>query len=102
MEKGEIFDEMNMICKKLKLSSQRNFLFEPEFNISLKINNEIKKLEKVTQSNAIKLIDLFNEINNIEHYDGSAWLDYKIHLASFLSINGHKVKSRDKFIELDI
>ena len=46
------------------------------------------------------LVELFNEMNKIEHYNGSGWLDYKMHLSSVLKQFGFKVESNDDELRL--
>ena len=96
MLKGNIFNEMLLICDGFKKNIPDNHLFEPEFKTSKKINTIIKQLNQLSRSDAVGLLQLFNDINKMEHYNGSGWLDYKMHLSHLLKINGFEVMCADK------
>jgi len=100
MKKLRTYSEMISLCKYFERNIQNNPLFEPEFKVSQKINDEIEKLMQLSPASAIRIVDLFNEINQTEHYNGTGRLDHKMHLIGLLSTNGCKTESTGPFLQL--
>lgn len=67
-----------------------NFLFEPESKCSKKILEIISK-NRLEVSDFKEIVRMFNETGEIEHYSGSGWLDYALHLSSYLESFGFEV-----------
>jgi hypothetical protein len=55
---------------------------------SRSINNLIESLEELTQEDVQQILNIINETENKDHYDGSGWADYKNHISFFLKKNG--------------
>ena len=86
----EHFKRMEMMCKTFAEKSKSNSLFLPEYETSEKINGMICSINKPTESDFNKIIDLIKKTDLKEHYNGSQWYDYKIHLNALLRENGFK------------
>ncbi|MDO6803971.1 hypothetical protein Q4595_16085 [Wenyingzhuangia sp. 1_MG-2023] len=79
---------MEMMCRTFGNKSKSDSLFLPEYRTSEKINELIQLIEKPTQSEFEKIVDLIKNTDKMEHYNGSQWYDYKIHLNAILRENG--------------
>jgi hypothetical protein len=86
----EHFERMEMMCETFADKSKMDSLFIPEFETSEEINEMIRSINKPTESDFNKIIDLIKKTDLREHYDGSQWHDYKIHLNALLRYNGFK------------
>src|SRR5690348_17200496 len=91
MIKGKTFDEMKMISAYFQKNTEKFPQFQPEFLAAHTINNIIEKIETLSRDHAHEILEILNDVNNLDHYDGAGWLDYKMHLNHLLNINGFKV-----------
>ncbi|RZJ99751.1 MAG: hypothetical protein EOO46_22050 [Flavobacterium sp.] len=71
-------------------------LFRPEFEISEKINSILEKKDALTKSDVDDILNLLNDFEKIEHYDGSGWYDYQIQLAYFLRLSGFDTEVKNR------
>ena len=85
------FERMEMMCKTFAEQSKSDSLFLPEYETSEEINRMISSIDKPTDSDFNEIIDIIKNIDTKEHYDGSQWYDYKIHLNALLRENGFKL-----------
>jgi len=86
----EHFDRMCMMCKKFNIQSKEENLFLPEYLASKEINEIIKRIENLAELDFKTIIEIIKKTENSNHYSGSLWYDYKIHLSAILKENGFK------------
>ena len=84
----EHFKRMEMMSRYFKEKSIINSAYLPEYKISEEINKMICKIEKPILSDFEKIVELMKNIENTDHYGGSHWHDYQIHLNAILKENG--------------
>jgi hypothetical protein len=96
MKKEKIFIEMKMISESFGKNADEFPLFRPEFLATQKINNIIENANILSRELASEMLQIINDLNSVEHYDGSGWLDFKMHLNYFLRKNGFKVEWTQK------
>jgi hypothetical protein len=84
------FERMKLFCNKFEQSSMGNAAFYPEYVTSKKINEMVESIPNFSKSDAEKVVDILNKMYQVEHYDGSMWLDYRIHVAKMLSMKGFR------------
>ena len=89
--KEDPYKGMLAICEYFKSNIENNSLFQSEFALAEKINSNIAQTDQLSKVDVVELLQTCNGINNIEHYNGSAWLDYKMHLVHLLKLNGFEV-----------
>jgi uncharacterized protein (DUF58 family) len=65
-----------------------NRLFVPEYKAALAIAELLEKGDAFTMEDAAKVRTIIKEVESGEHYDGSGWLDFKIHLNGWLASRG--------------
>jgi len=87
----EHFERMEMMSRNFGAKSKSNSLFLSEHEISKEINGMIRSIKKPTETEFKNIVELIKSIDNTEHYDGSQWYDYKIHLNAILRINGFEL-----------
>jgi hypothetical protein len=75
-----ILSEMEAICAYFKRNIENNVLFTPEYTIAAAINKRLKSGKPVTADTAKAILRLMSKLTPDNHYDGSGWLDYKMHL----------------------
>jgi hypothetical protein len=83
------FERMQMMCSTFKLNSEKHVDFLPEFKASESINGILQQSDILTTENYHEILKILREIDLTKHYDGSQWLDYKIHLNAFLTHKGY-------------
>lgn len=84
----EHFEQMEMLSKAFGVKSEIDSLFLPEFITSKEINQMIILIERPTETDFKKILDLIKKTDKEEHFGGSMWHDYKIHLNALLRENG--------------
>ena len=84
----EHFDRMRMMVRTFKSNSIKHPTFLPEFKASKSINEIIESTTKPTEETFSEILKILSEIDLTEHYNGSQWHDYKIHLNAILRENG--------------
>ncbi|RBW57542.1 hypothetical protein DS884_10835 [Tenacibaculum sp. E3R01] len=83
---------MEMMYLNFKTQSKAKSLFIQEYETSKEINELIRLTDKPTQIEFKKIVELIKLVNNTEHYSGSQWHDYKIHLNAVLLENEFESK----------
>jgi len=66
-------------------------LFKPEFLAAERINNIIETSDIFSRQSANEMLEIINDVDKVNHYNGTGWMDYKMHLNHFLKTNGIKV-----------
>jgi len=82
-------ERMQMMCKSFKSNSEKHIDFLPEFKASESINAILQQSDILTPENHREILRILADIDLTEHYDGSQWLDYKIHLNALLRHQGY-------------
>ena len=98
--KAEVLAGLQMVCANFERNNQKNLLFMPEYVVSKAINSILEQRDNFTKADVIEVLNLFNDIDKVEHYDGSGWFDYQIRLAYFLQLNGFKTETRERKLHL--
>ena len=94
---GLKFDEvpfeirMKKIENYFKNHSETDESFKPEFKAAKRVNQIILK-EGITKSDILEVVKIYNETNSKAHYDGSGWMDFRLHLQSLIRKNGMESK----------
>lgn len=96
INKAEVLKSLQMCCAHFERNSKSFALFQPEYEVSKAINSILEQREILTKSDVIEILNLFNDIDKVEHYDGSAWYDYQIRLTYFLNLNGFKIEIKER------
>lgn len=86
----EHFKRMEMMCKTFHSKSKNDDLFKTEYVVSKQINHLIKTISRPNKSDFENIVKLIKDVEKTEHYDGSQWFDYKIHLNAILKENGYE------------
>lgn len=96
MLREEVVNKINELEKYfLRLYTEGQILFLPEYNASIEINKIIQKGNKETLANAEEIIKIYNSVNEIDHYNGSGWMDYQILLLNLIKQSGVNVIIND-------
>jgi hypothetical protein len=96
MKNEKTFIEMKMMSETFGKNADEFPLFKPEYLTTKRINNIIESANTLSRELVNEMLQLINDLNSVEHYDGSGWLDYKIHLNYFLRMNGFEVEWTQK------
>lgn len=83
------FERMQMMCKSFKSNSEKDVGFFPEFIASESINDILQQSDILTIEDYRKILRIIADIDLTKHYNGSQWLDYKIHLNALLRHKGY-------------
>lgn len=78
---------MNSIGNYFHEQSKTNPMFAPEFEASAAIIERIEKGFSL-QKDADEVISIYNSLKTVEHYNGSGWFDFGIHLKGYLRSAG--------------
>ena len=88
ISKLDVLNGLRQSSAYLERNIQTHQLFKREYEISKTINRILEEKENLTQSKVANILDLLNDLDKAEHYDGSGWFDYKIRLAHYLRLSG--------------
>lgn len=97
----EYVEGMDRICQNLERNAKEQPLFIPEYDLAMKINGMIKEKPSWVLSDTIEVIRMLNELDLVEHYDGSGWFDYKLRLLAWLGVKGFEVRHKN-YKELEV
>ena len=81
---------------------ETNILFRAEFEVSKAVHSILTDKKILTGDDVVNILVLVNDIDKIEHYDGSGWYDYQIRLGYFLRISGFETKIEDRKMRLTV
>jgi hypothetical protein len=91
-ERQVVLERMKKIEDYFQYNSLRNVLFHPEFVCASIIREKSEVAEFLTNKNAEDILKVYNETNAGDHYDGSGWQDYQLHLINLLTIDGFDIQ----------
>ncbi|NML20228.1 hypothetical protein HHL16_05055 [Pseudoflavitalea sp. G-6-1-2] len=72
--------------------NQKDSLFVPEFVAATEINLVLQRNEILSRADAEEALQILNKMNDVEHYDGSGWYDYKIRLNYYIRMHGFETE----------
>ena len=93
-------DNLNKFINYFERNSKGSF--EHEAFVAINIINFIKLRQTITHDNILNIESLYNQIKDKEHYNGSGWFDFQIHLGSFLYKFGYDGHFNNKIEKLTI
>lgn len=91
-ERNEILKSMKKIEDYFQRCSQDNELFKPEFECARAIRHKVESVKRLTTKQAKDVLKIYNEANAGQHYDGSGWKDYQLHLRHLLTVDTFKIE----------
>jgi hypothetical protein len=100
VNKADTLAGMQLVCAYFGQHSQKDPLFQPEYEVSKAINSIIEQRVILTKLDVIEVLNLLNDIDKVEHYNGSGWYDYQIRLAFFLRLSGFNTETRERKLYL--
>lgn len=98
--KTDVLHGLNLRSAYFDRNIPNHELFRPEFEVSKKINSILEIKDTLTKSDVDEILNLLNDIDKGEHYDGSGWYDYQIQLAYFLTLNGFNTEFENRQLRL--
>lgn len=95
-----IYIRMTMMRKGLNGDGRVPNLFEPEKKGVNKIMDIIDKHTEITDNEISQIQNELNIVENSNHYNGSAWYDFKLHLSGLLAqINYDIIFDKENIVE---
>ncbi|MBX2921624.1 MAG: hypothetical protein KF746_05455 [Chitinophagaceae bacterium] len=91
ISREDVLAGLNLLCAYFERNSQNNTTFRPEFETSGIIYSILEAKQVLTVMDVTAIVKLIKDMDEVEHYDGSGWLDYKIRLSYFLRLSGFDV-----------
>lgn len=91
-DRQEVLKRMKRIEDYFQRNSLDNVLFQPEFLCAKTIRERIETIGHLTTQDAEDLLKIYNETNAGQHYDGSGWFDYQLHLRILFKIDNLKAE----------
>ena len=91
-ERQEIFKRMKKIEDYFQQCSLDDKLFEPELWCVKIIREKVGDVNKLTTKQAEEILEIYNETNAGQHYSGSGWMDYQLHLRHLLTVDNFKIE----------
>ncbi len=82
---------MEWLCGNFESHSVTDSSFKPEFETARLINQMISKTQPLLKKDVQTMIDIINEVEDQDHFNGTGWLDYKMHCTSIMIREGFKV-----------
>jgi len=86
-DRHEILGRMRKIENYFLRNIETHELFQPEFECARTINDLLEKNEQLTTTVAENILSIYNKTNAAEHYAGSGWFDYQLHLIHILKLH---------------
>lgn len=80
IERHEVLRRLKIFEARFQSSCSISIYFEPEYRCAKAINEKLEDLKCLTRKDAEEILKIYNETNSGEHYDGSAWFDFQLHL----------------------
>jgi hypothetical protein len=84
------FERMKGLSMYFERQAETQSLFYPEYKASKEINEILELKEKLTEQELERIVEILEELDKTEHYNGSGWLDYKLHLSASVPFVGIK------------
>lgn len=75
VSKADVLNGLKLRCAYFENCIHDNALFEPEFKTSKTINSILETKQPLTETDVTEIIKQIKDIDKIEHYDGSGWID---------------------------
>lgn len=66
-------------------------LFLPEYEISKEILEVIAARDKTHEDKLVDIVNIYNRITQVDHYDGTGWFDFQIVLEGYFRHYGYSV-----------
>ena len=85
-----------------KRQSTSNKKFLPELDVASRIVNHIKSKSELSELDLKMIADIYNEIIDYEHYNGSGWHDFQMRLTRFFWVFGYDTRLDTETKKLDI
>ncbi len=98
--KSDVLNGLRLRSAYFDTNIQNHAIFKPEYEVSKTINLILEENEMLTEPEIIEILTLLNDIEKVEHYDGSGWYDYQLQLAHFLCLNGFETEFKDRKLHL--
>ena len=83
----EVLERMRRIEGYFSRNIATHELFQPEFECAHAINNLLEQNENLTTTIVEDILSIYNKTNTAEHYAGSGWFDYQLHLMHILKLH---------------
>ena len=96
------YKRMSMMRKGFNGNGSFPNLFEPEKKCVNKIMDIVDESPEITDIEISKIKKELDVAENSEHYNGSAWFDFKLHLNGLLSQVGYEVEFGTKSVIVSI
>jgi hypothetical protein len=91
-KKSETYKRMTVMRSAFNGDGRSPNLFEPEKIGVNKIMDIIDSSPKITDHDIQKIKNEVDQVENSNHYDGTAWLDFKLHLNGLLRQVNYKIE----------
>jgi hypothetical protein len=82
------FNEMQMMSRIFGERSSLQELYLPEYEASKLINEIIQMTDEPKYTHFQKIVSIIEGVESVQHANGAAWLDYKLHVVATLRVNG--------------
>jgi len=80
-------DRMRSLENYFKRNIENSSLFEPEY-LAAKQINLIAFKKTIMKEDLDQIIQIYNNVNSSEHYNGSGWMDFRLHIQGLIKLSG--------------
>jgi hypothetical protein len=87
IDRQQVLKEMKSIEGYFLRNIATHALFQPEFECARTINAILEQHEGLTVTVAEEILSIYNKTNAAQHYAGSGWFDYQLHLIHILNLH---------------
>jgi hypothetical protein len=92
IDRQQVLKEMKSIESYFLRNIATHELFQPEFECARTVNNLLEQNPNLTVTVAEEILSIYNKTNAAQHYDGSGWFDYQLHLIHILNLHNIPTK----------
>jgi hypothetical protein len=88
INKGETYSRLTLFQGYFEKNARNDPSFYPEAIAARVIIELLESLEELNTEHVSQIAGVLNEVEKAPHYDGTGWMDFKMHLSGFFSQNG--------------
>ena len=85
----EFMCRMKGLARYFADNIKNNPLFTPEMEASREIYKILAENSILSENHLLDIVSAFNKVIGMDHYNGSGWLDFKLHLQKLFRDHGY-------------
>lgn len=88
LNEAAALDNLRAGCDYFKRNLETHVLFKVEYAVVVKVVSILEQKDSLAVSDVSYILNMLNEFDDTEHYNGSGWFDFQIRLSYYLRLKG--------------